>query len=54
MLELKSIPVNHLNNVKHAKEKGVSPQQMNQVNNVKSKTASPPKSRMETSVTKPK
>ena len=40
--------------MKHAKEKGVSPQQINQVNNVKSKTASPPKTRMETSVPKPK
>ena len=50
----KAVPVNHLNNVKHAKEKGVSPQQLNQVNNVKSNTASLPKSRMETSVPKPK
>ena len=48
----KDVPVNHLNNVKHAKGKGVSPQQLNQVNNVKSKTASLPKSRMETSVPK--
>ena len=50
----KAVPVNHLNNVKHAKGKGVSPQQLNHVNNVKSKTASLPKSRMKTSVPKPK
>ena len=50
----KAVTVNHLNNVKHDKEKGVSPQQLSQVNNVKSKTASLPKSRMETSVPKPK
>ena len=36
------------------KKKGVYPQQMNQNNNVKSKTASPPTTRMETSVPKPK
>ena len=40
--------------MKHAKEKGISPQQMNHVNNVKSKTVSPPKTRMETFAPKPK
>ena len=50
----KVVPVNHLNNMKHAKGKGFSPQQLNLVNNVKTKTASLPKSRMETSVPKPK
>ena len=50
----KTVPVKNLNNVKHAKDKGISPQQMNQDINVKSKTTSPPKSRMETSVPKPK
>ena len=50
----KTVSVNHLNNMKHAKGKGFSPQQLNPVNNVKSKTASLPKSRMETSVPKPK
>ena len=50
----KTVSVNHLNNMKHAKGKGFSPQQLNLVNNVKSKTASLPKSRMETSVPKPK
>ena len=50
----KTVSVNHLNNMKHAKGKGFSPQQLNPVNNVKSKTACLPKSRMETSVPKPK
>ena len=50
----KNVSVNHLNNLKHAKGKGFSPQQLNPDNNVKSKTASLPKSRMETSVPKPK
>ena len=50
----KTVPVKNLNNLKHAKGKGVSPQQMNQYNNVKSKTASTPKTRMKTSVPKPK
>ena len=54
MLELRAIHVKNLNNVKHAKGKGVSPQQMNQDHNVKSKIVSPPKTRMETSVPKPK
>ena len=50
----KAVPVKHLNNVKHAKDKGVSPQQMYQDHIVESKTAIPPKTRMETFVPKPK
>ena len=54
MLTAKIVLVKNLNNVKHAKNKGVSPQHVNKDKNVKSKTASPPKARMKTFVPKPK
>ena len=50
----KTVPVKNLNNVKHAKGKGISPQQKNHEIKVKPKTFSAPKAMMETYVPKPK
>ena len=50
----KTVPSKILNNVKHANNKVVLPQHLINAKNVKSKTVSPPKSRVETFVPKPK